>query len=85
MATKHGEFKVYYFSFDDDEIGKITAALRSYGAEDLADEIYDQIYEGSSVSVGSLNIEVDTTELDAALKSARELENIMKSCGLGGA
>lgn len=84
MATKHDEFKVYYFTFDEDEIGKITAALRSYGDEDLADEIYDQIYEDPSVSVGNMHVEVDTSELDAALKSARELEDIMKSCGLGG-
>lgn len=84
MATKHYEFKVYYFSFDDDEIGKITAALRSYGEEDLADEIYDQIYEDPSASVGNMHVEVDTSELDAALKSARELADIMKSCGLGG-
>lgn len=134
MATKHDEFKVYYFSFDEDEISKITAALRSYGDEDLADEIYDQIYDGSSVSVESMNgapssankpgddparcvtihwdgtdwmrdeingvldeiyghskngrcvggleVSVDTSELDAALKSARELADIMKSCGL---
>lgn len=48
-------------------------------------EIAHDVYNDGSVSVGSMNIEVDTSELDAALKSARELENIMKSCGLGGA
>ena len=47
---------------------------------EIAHDVYNDVVD----SVGSLNIEVDTSELDAALKSARELADIMKSCGLGG-
>lgn len=39
MATKHDEFKVYYFSFDDDELDRIVSALRVNGDDELADEI----------------------------------------------
>ena len=54
---------------------------------DSIDEILDEVYERSKDGrcIGGLEISVDTSELDAALKSARELADIMKSCGLGGA
>lgn len=43
MATKHDEFKVYYFSFTDEELARITSALRVNGECELADEIETQV------------------------------------------
>lgn len=77
MATKHDEFKVYYFSFTDDEITKVVEGLRVLGDDDLADEIESEAYGGSdgddSISVATLKFDVDTSDLKDA---TRDLENM---------
>lgn len=88
MATKHDEFKVYYFSFTDDELDRIDSALRVNGDDELADEITEEIYDGcgdcdydESGSIGNLTIDIDYSaateareELDKLAEAAREVQ-----------
>lgn len=84
MAAKIDEFKSYVFAFDHGELIAILDALRAANNDELYDEIYSEAYGDESVEVGKIHVEIDTSELDAALKSARELEDIMKSFGMDG-
>lgn len=65
MATKHEEFKVYYFSFTDEELATIITALRCHGEDKFADEIADQVYDDEP--------EPDWREVDGATQALESL------------
>lgn len=68
MATKHDEFKVYYFSFTDEELVRILWALRCHGEEEFANEIAGQIYGNCDDCdcgdpIGKLTICIDCSDV----------------------
>ena len=69
QLTKHGQTHIFP---DHDSVRHF---LMGY-------EIAHDVYNDGIVSVGSLKIEVDKSELDDALHKARELEDVMKSLGM---
>lgn len=78
MATKHDEFKVYYFSFTDEELARITSALRVNGDDELADEIAEEIYGDDSDAEPESNIASLIFDIDcsAAGKATDELAKL---------
>ena len=77
MATKHDEFKVYYFSFDEDELRVIVESLFAAGCEDLASEILDEIHseddDGNVEELASLKIDIDFSAASAAREELDKL------------
>lgn len=85
MATKHDEFKVYYFSFDEEELDRIVSALRVSGDDELADEIADEIYGNcddcdceKSIGIDSSDVAEAREELDNLAKAAREVIKVSR-------
>lgn len=95
MATKYDEFKVYYFSFTDDELETIVKALIEAGEDDLAAEISDDadlwpddIDDG--VEVATLKFDIDTSDITEARKelaglveAARGLQDVIEKLQIG--
>lgn len=80
MATKHDEFKVYYFSFNKEELIEIVDALRAYPNDKLADEICDEMGWGdepegvdADSNIASLIFDIDCS---AAGKATEELAKL---------
>lgn len=76
METKHDEFKVYYFSFDENELDRIVSALRVNGDDELADEIASECGDcdcDEAVSIGKLTIDLDYS---AATEAREELDKL---------
>lgn len=79
MATKHDEFKVYYFSFTDEELQSIVKALIEAGEDDLATEISDEAdlwpddIDGG-VGVATLKIDIDTSVITEVTEEIANLE-----------
>lgn len=73
MPTKHEEFKVYYFSFDEDELSSVIAALRFHGDNALADEISDEVWDVDKDETSALSFDIDTSGVTDAIADLKML------------